>query len=91
MSENNEQSVSDDNGRSIIVGDFIKITSDDPDLNDVWCIEYLSAEKMVALKVDDGSNAKTAEFLLEDGVIKDERVEKIELLDKLWFICDAQP
>jgi len=69
MSENNEQSVSDDNGRSIIVGDFIKITSDDPDLNDVWCIEYLSAEKMVALKVDDGSNAKTEEFLLEDGVI----------------------
>jgi hypothetical protein len=82
MSENNEQSVSDDNGRSIIVGDFIKITSDDPDLNDVWCIEYLSSEKMVVLKVDDGSNAKTEEFLLEDGAIQDERVQKIELLDK---------
>lgn len=82
MSESNEQTISDDNGRSIIVGDFIKITSDDPDLNDIWCIEYLSAEKMVVLKVDDVGNEKTEEFLLESGIIKDERVEKMELLDK---------
>ena len=82
MSESNEQSVSDDNGKSIIVGDFIKITSEDPELNDVWCIEYLSFEKMIVLKVDDIGNEKTETFVLEDGVIRDERVEKIELLDK---------
>jgi hypothetical protein len=83
MSENNDQSVSDDNGRPIIVGDFIKISSQDPELDDIWCIEYLSAEKMKVLKVDDAGNEKIAEFELEDGIIQDERVEKIELLDFL--------
>lgn len=82
MSEISEPSVSDDNGKSIIVGDFIKITSDDPLLNDVWCIEYLSAEKMVVLKVDDAGNELTNEFLIEAGAIKDERIEKVELLNK---------
>ena len=82
-SDNNEQSVSsDNNGRPIIVGDFIKITSDDPELNDVWCIEYLSSEKMIVLKVDDSGNEKTVEFVLEEGAIADERVETVELLDK---------
>ena len=65
----------------MVIGDFIKITSQDPELNSVWKIEYISPEKIVLLKIVDGEE-KTMSYIIEDGVIQDDRIENIELLVK---------
>ena len=37
---------------TVMVGDFIKITSETPNLNDIWEIEYVNNEKMVIMKLN---------------------------------------
>jgi hypothetical protein len=70
-----------ENEQVMSIGDFIKITSQDPEVNSVWKVEYISPEKIILLKVVDGEE-KTITYTIEDGVIQDDRIENIELLEK---------
>lgn len=83
MTDVSESNASEEetNEHMMVIGDFIKITSQDPELNSVWKIEYISPEKIVLLKIVDGEE-KTISYEIEDGVIQDDRIENIELLVK---------
>jgi hypothetical protein len=77
----NEMNKEDTDEHMMVIGDFIKITSEDPEINSVWKIEYISPEKIVLLKIVDGEE-KTISYAIEDGIIQDDRIENIELLIK---------
>ena len=81
VSDVSDVSNESNNEHAMVIGDFIKITSQDPEINSVWKIEYISQEKIVLLKIVDGEE-KTMTYAIEDGVIQDDRIENIELLVK---------
>jgi hypothetical protein len=86
-SESGEQIIklSDSSGEqsehAVIVGDIIRIESDDPELVGDWWIEYVSADKIVIMK-NEGDVGQTFTFKIEDGVIQDERIVSMSLLEK---------
>lgn len=81
VSDESNETTEETDEHMMVIGDFIKITSQDPELNSVWKIEYISPEKIVLLKIVDGEE-KTMSYTIEDGVIQDDRIENIELLIK---------
>ena len=81
VSDESNETTEETDEHMMVIGDFIKITSQDPELNSVWKIEYISPEKIVLLKIVDGEE-KTVSYTIEDGVIQDDRIENIELLIK---------
>ena len=86
-SESGEQTIklSDSSGEqsehAVIVGDIIRIESNDSELEGDWWIEYVSADKIVIMK-NEGDVGQTFTFKIEDGVIQDERIVSMSLLEK---------
>ena len=66
---------------AVIVGDIIRIESDDSEIVGDWWIEYVSADKMIIMKNEEGVE-RTFTFKIQDGVIQDERIISISLLEK---------
>jgi len=58
----------------VVVGDVVKIESKDPKLAGIWWIEYISPDKIIVVNKD---KTETDTFVVEDGVIKDDRIDTI--------------
>ena len=86
-SESGEQIIklSDESGEqsehAVIVGDIIRIESDDLELAGDWWIEYVSADKMIIMKNEDEFE-QTFTFKIQDGVIQEERIISMSILEK---------
>lgn len=83
MSDSKSDSItlSDSEGEEhpVFVGDIIKIKSDDLELAGIWMVEYISDTKMVVIQPE---MDKTFTFVIEDGVIQDDRIISIIVLKK---------
>ena len=66
---------------AVVVGDIIRIESNDSEIAGDWWIEYVSADKMVIMK-NEGDAEQTFTFKIQDGVILDDRIIKMSLLEK---------